>query len=53
MLLLSRKRRVKELDNVVVRLKGYEVTQSDKVKAGRCLGWHWCTNVLQSRHQPI
>ena len=32
MLLLSKKRRAKELDNVVVRLKGHEVTRSDRVK---------------------
>ena len=32
MLLLSRKRRAKELDNVMVRLKGHEVTRNDRVK---------------------
>ncbi len=32
MLLLSRKKRAKELDDVVVKLKGQQVTRSDKVK---------------------
>ena len=32
MLLLSRKRRAKELDDVVVKLKGQQVTWSEKVK---------------------
>ena len=32
MLLLSRKRKSKELENMVIKLKGQEVTQSEKVK---------------------
>ena len=32
MLLLSRKRRAKELDDVVVKLRGQRVARSDKVK---------------------